>query len=254
MFFLGTANPRWLADLDVPLCLAYHHLSKRRTLPRARAPWLLDSGAFNRLSTHGGWDTLSPHTYITGVRRLAEEVGNLAFAGQMDWLVGDDQLRRTGLPVDAHLWNTVTNYLDLVERRRSGRLPDHPVTAGANRTRLSPVLGPVRQVRRRPGHTAARRHRVHRLPPGDPRGRRHRDITARPRSAGPARRQGRRVAPLWTPHRLLRHRHLVLQRPPSRATTPDLRRSPRNLFELPHLRPGLAKPPARGHARTDVLV
>lgn len=115
MFFLGTANPRWLADLDVPLCLAYHHLALRRTLPQARAPWLLDSGAYSRLSKHGDWDTLSPRAYVTGVRRLADEIGNLAFAGQMDWLVGDEQLRRTGLPVDAHLWNTVTNYVEIVE-------------------------------------------------------------------------------------------------------------------------------------------
>lgn len=114
-FFLGSANPRWLADLDVPLCLAYHHLADRRVLPRARAPWLLDSGAYSRLGKHGSWDTLSPRAYIAGVRHLAEEVGNLAFAGPMDWLVGDDQLRRTGLPVQAHLWNTVTNYVDLVD-------------------------------------------------------------------------------------------------------------------------------------------
>jgi hypothetical protein len=115
MFFLGTANARWLADLDVPLCLAYHHLAGRRTLPRARAPWLLDSGAYGRLTKHGGWDDLSPRAYVDGVRRLADEVGNLAFAGQMDWLVGDDQLRRTGLPVAAHQWNTVINYVELVE-------------------------------------------------------------------------------------------------------------------------------------------
>lgn len=101
--------------MDVPLCLAYHHLAERRTLPRARGPWLLDSGAYTRLSTYGDWDTLSPTTYVADVHRLADEVGDLVFAGQMDWLVSDEHLRRTGLPTEEHLWNTVTNYVELVD-------------------------------------------------------------------------------------------------------------------------------------------
>jgi hypothetical protein len=55
-FFLGTHQPNWLT-LGVPLFVSDRRLRRYRTLPRAAAPWALDSGGFTELSQYGTWDT-----------------------------------------------------------------------------------------------------------------------------------------------------------------------------------------------------
>jgi len=68
---------------DVPLFLSRRWLAGRKSLPRARGPWALDSGGFTELSTYGRW-TLTPVDYAAEVRRYAGEIGNLAWAAAMD--------------------------------------------------------------------------------------------------------------------------------------------------------------------------
>jgi hypothetical protein len=84
-FWLGTDMPGWLAHAGVPLFVSRRPLSKYKTLPRAVAPWALDSGGFTELNLYGRWET-SPEQYAREVRLWHSEVGSIAFASQQDWM------------------------------------------------------------------------------------------------------------------------------------------------------------------------
>ncbi|MFF3558946.1 hypothetical protein ACFYXS_02740 [Streptomyces sp. NPDC002574] len=127
VFFLGTHIPSWLATTEVPLFVSHRRLTKRRTLPRARTDWALDSGGFTELSMYGGWTT-EPADYIRAVRRYRDEIGNLAWAAPQDWMVEPFMLRRTGLTVADHQRRTVENFERL--RDMAPDLPIVPVIQG----------------------------------------------------------------------------------------------------------------------------
>jgi hypothetical protein len=122
--WLGTHEPAWLPRLSVPLCLSHRRLARRRSLPRARGRWALDSGGFTELSLHGGWRTPADE-YVEAVQRYAEEIGKLAWAAPMDWMCEPAVVAATGLSVREHQERTVANYLEL-----RGRGPFVPVLQG----------------------------------------------------------------------------------------------------------------------------
>jgi hypothetical protein len=103
---LGAHMPHWLAELDVPLFVSHRRLAGRRTLPRARTGWALDSGGFTELSMFGGWRTAA-EDYVAAVRRYATEIGNLEWAAPMDWRCEPVMLAKTGLDVPDHQRRTV---------------------------------------------------------------------------------------------------------------------------------------------------
>jgi hypothetical protein len=111
-FFLGTHHTHWLAKAGVPLFVSRRRLLRLRTLPRALAPWALDSGAFSELAMHGAW-TVGPREYAADVRRYGDEIGLLAWAAPQDWMCEPGMLGRTGLTVDEHQRRTVANFLEL---------------------------------------------------------------------------------------------------------------------------------------------
>jgi hypothetical protein len=80
-----------------------------RDLPRASAPWALDSGGFTEIATYGGWRT-DPVTYADEVERFAAEVGRLAWVAPQDWMCEPAMLARTGLTVRDHQERTVGNF------------------------------------------------------------------------------------------------------------------------------------------------
>jgi hypothetical protein len=84
-FYLGTHMPHWLATAGVPLFVSRRRLYKRKTFPRAVAPWALDSGGFTQLKDYGGWD-LSAAEYAAEVRRYRDEIGMLDWAAPQDWM------------------------------------------------------------------------------------------------------------------------------------------------------------------------
>lgn len=112
-FWLGTHQPSWLGETDVPLFFSRRRLAVRKTLPRATGPWALDSGGFSELSLHGRWTT-DPRSYVAEVRRWREEVGNLAWAAAMDWMCEPWLLEKTGLSVARHQELTVDNFVELM--------------------------------------------------------------------------------------------------------------------------------------------
>ena len=111
-FYLGTHQPGWLARVEVALMVSHRTLAARRVLPRALAPWALDSGGSTELALHGGWRT-TPTQYADAVARYAAEVGRLAWAAPQDWVCEPVMVQRTGLSVDAHQALTVDNYCTL---------------------------------------------------------------------------------------------------------------------------------------------
>jgi hypothetical protein len=59
--------------------VSHHTLARRRTLPRAAAPWACDSGGFTQLDTHGAFRT-APEVYVAAVHRYRDEIGRLQWA------------------------------------------------------------------------------------------------------------------------------------------------------------------------------
>jgi hypothetical protein len=139
--------PHWLAELDVPLFASHRRLAGRRTLPRARTGWALDSGGFTELSMFGGWRTAA-EDYVAAVRRYATENGNLEWAAPMDWMCEPVMLAKTGLDVPDHQRRTVDNFLRL--RDLAPDLPFIPVIQGVGHRGLPALHRPLRSGRNRP--------------------------------------------------------------------------------------------------------
>jgi hypothetical protein len=113
-FFLGAHRPHWLAASEVPLFVSHNRLHDRRSFPRARMPWALDSGAFTEISQHGRHRT-SPAAYARRVALYQSEIGALCFASIQDWMCEPDVLRVTGLSVLEHQRRTLDNYRRLLD-------------------------------------------------------------------------------------------------------------------------------------------
>jgi len=108
-FYLGSHQPHWLATSEVPLFISHRRLRDRKTFPRARSPWALDSGGFTELNLHGRY-TDGPLDYIRAIRRYAAEIGNLRWAAIQDWMCELGVRQITGRTVEEHQRLTVHNY------------------------------------------------------------------------------------------------------------------------------------------------
>ena len=139
-FYLGTQNPHWLSRFRIPMFISRTKLYERKTLPRAIAPWCLDSGAFSEIATHGKW-TISELEYASFVDRCAEEIGLLQWVAPMDWMCEPDMLLKTGLSIDEHQKRTTENVVNL---RELTNVPVIPVLQGWY---LEDYLGHVEQYR-----------------------------------------------------------------------------------------------------------
>lgn len=123
-FHLGSHQPGWLNHAGVPLFVADIRLRRYVTLPRAGAPWALDSGGFSELAKEGRW-TVTPAEYVARVRRYRDEIGHLQWAAPQDWMcepqiidggvVNGMRFAGTKLSVEEHQRRTVRNYAELRE-------------------------------------------------------------------------------------------------------------------------------------------
>lgn len=111
-FYLGSPNTQWLESAGVPLFYAVAAFKK--DLPRAIAPWALDSGAYTELQKHGRWRA-SPEEYVARVREIRDAVGMMEFACSQDWVASPPITQKTGLTVREHQFATTMNYLDLMD-------------------------------------------------------------------------------------------------------------------------------------------
>ncbi|ATE53605.1 deazapurine DNA modification protein DpdA family protein [Actinosynnema pretiosum] len=136
-FLLGFHQPGALATAGVPLFVSDTRLRPYKTLPRAIAPWGLDSGGFTQLQKHGRW-TVGPREYTARVRRYHDEIGHLEFAAIQDWMcepvvisggqAGRMHFAGTGLSVAEHQRRTVASAVQL--REIAPDLPWLPVIQG----------------------------------------------------------------------------------------------------------------------------
>lgn len=113
-FWLGTHRPNWLALTDVPLFVSHGTLGQRKSLPRARGAWCLDSRGFTELSTYGRW-LVSARDYARAAQRYMAEIGGLAWAAPQDWMCEPFILAKTGLTIAEHQARTIQSFLDLNE-------------------------------------------------------------------------------------------------------------------------------------------
>jgi hypothetical protein len=127
MFWLGTHEVSWLKRTTVPLMISHRRLMLRKQLPRASAPWVLDSGGYSELSMFGSWQT-TPQTYVAAVRRYMDEIGMLTWAAVQDWMCEPWVTDKTGFDVLEHQYRSVVSYLEL--RLRAPDVPWVPVLQG----------------------------------------------------------------------------------------------------------------------------
>lgn len=115
-FYLGTHQVCWLGRTDVPLFVSRVRLIQYRydSLPAARGPWALDSGAFSELAAHGRW-TVPPRQYLREVCRWLDRPGNLEWWAPQDWMCEPHMVAKTGLSVREHQVRTLENYLLLAD-------------------------------------------------------------------------------------------------------------------------------------------
>lgn len=126
-FYLGIADPSWIARLSVPMFLSIRRLRDRKTLPRALGPWALDSGGFTELVLNGSWTTRA-RRYAREVRWIREEIGNLQWAATQDWMNEPVVLQKTGYRIKDHILLTVQNAMALLDA--APELPWAPVLQG----------------------------------------------------------------------------------------------------------------------------
>jgi hypothetical protein len=126
-FYLGTHRPHWLRCIGVPLFVSRRTLAPYKTLPRAAAPWALDSGAFSELAMYGKYHT-TPAQYVSEARRFSDEVGQLQWAAPQDWMCEPFMLAKTGLTVAEHQARTIDSVVTL--RGLDASLPFVPVVQG----------------------------------------------------------------------------------------------------------------------------
>ncbi len=81
---------------------------RARKAPFAVGDWIMDSGAFTEISTHGRYRT-SVAEYAAEIRRWARN-GNLLAAVGQDWMCEPWIVARTGLSVAEHQQLTVERY------------------------------------------------------------------------------------------------------------------------------------------------
>jgi hypothetical protein len=126
-FYLGTHEPSWLRQVEVPLMVSHVRLSRPRSgrLRPARTDWVLDSGGFSELSMRGRW-TISQSVYIDAVQTYQAEVGRMVWCAPQDWMCEPFILNLTGLSVLEHQHRTTASVLEL----RAAGLPVVPVLQG----------------------------------------------------------------------------------------------------------------------------
>lgn len=91
--------------------VSVNRLRTRKSKLRTRGPWMMDSGAFTTLATHGGYP-YPVEEYAIQVRRFASP--QLICAVAQDYMCEPFMLARTGLTVAEHQRLTVERYDALI--------------------------------------------------------------------------------------------------------------------------------------------
>jgi hypothetical protein len=109
-FFIGIFNVRHAAEFDA-CCISVNTLEGRKS-DFAVKDWILDSGAFSKLSRDGGYKQ-SVSSYAQKIKRWGSN-GNLLAAVTEDYMCEPQMLARTGLTVEKHQQLTMERYCELL--------------------------------------------------------------------------------------------------------------------------------------------
>ena len=105
-FFTGLHQPSDARHFDAAF-VSVNRLRKRKG-PFAVGDWIMDSGAFTEISTHGHYRQ-SVDEYASEIRRWSKN-GNLLAAVAQDWMCEPFIVAKTGLSVLKHQQLTVERY------------------------------------------------------------------------------------------------------------------------------------------------
>lgn len=169
-FYLGTHQPAWLRQTDVPLFVSTRRLSHRHHLPRARGAVAIDSAGYSELSLYGEWRTTSQR-YVADVRRYAAEIGRVEWAAVQDWMCEPSVRARTGKSVAEHQTLTIRSVLEL--RSLAPEIAWAPVLQGYVADDLPAPRRSLRSRRRKPVYGADRGRRYGMQTASHPGGVRH---------------------------------------------------------------------------------
>ena len=114
LFFIGLHEPHYAHEFE--RCIININRLERRKSDFRVNDWMLDSGAFSRLTTGRGHMELKE--YVGQIARWAR-CGNLVAAVSQDWMCEPFVLAKTGLTVEEHQQRTTANYLQLRDRVQS---------------------------------------------------------------------------------------------------------------------------------------
>lgn len=109
-FFTGLHQPSDAQHFDAAF-VSVNRLRDRKG-PFAVGDWIMDSGAFTEISTHGRYRH-DVAEYAAQIRRWSTN-GNLLAAVAQDWMCEPFILAKTGLTVQQHQANTIERYDALV--------------------------------------------------------------------------------------------------------------------------------------------
>lgn len=115
MFFVGLHQPSDAANFDRAFISVNRVRGRKKPVPAKE--WIMDSGAFTEVTTHGGYRH-GPEEYAAEINRLAKINPGLKVAVSQDWMCEPWVIEKTGLSVEEHQRLTVERYdalLRLVE-------------------------------------------------------------------------------------------------------------------------------------------
>lgn len=89
--------------------VSHRRLRHRKSFPRARRRWALDSGGFTELSTYGRWQ-YGPEEYADAATDYSLNIGKMDWASIQDWMCEPQVIQMTGLDVPTHQRKTIASY------------------------------------------------------------------------------------------------------------------------------------------------
>lgn len=108
-FYVGTDAPNHLQYLERAF-LSVNRIKNRKSMFTANE-WIMDSGAFTQISTHGDFQ-MTTEDYARHINRF-QECGSLLAVVSQDWMCEPFVLKTTGLTVREHQERTIDRYLRL---------------------------------------------------------------------------------------------------------------------------------------------
>ena len=109
-FFVGLHQPSDAQHFDAAF-VSINRIRNRKSGFQV-GDWIMDSGAFTQILTHGGYPH-PPSVYAAEIKRWADN-GNLLAAVSQDYMCEPFMLEKTGMTVADHQRLTVERYDDLI--------------------------------------------------------------------------------------------------------------------------------------------